>query len=99
MKPYLREIQYFLYSQSFADGFRTSFAILLPALLGNYFDFFEIGLTISLGAMCVSLTDAPGPIIHRKNSMFITVAFAFCIAAITSFARLNVYSMGLEIVL
>ncbi|MGZ3854496.1 MAG: hypothetical protein ACXVBX_17000, partial [Flavisolibacter sp.] len=71
MKPQAREIQYFLYSQSLADGFRTSFAILLPALLGNYLGFFEIGLTISLGAMCVSLTDAPGPVIHRKNGMFI----------------------------
>ena len=98
MKPYLREIQYFLYSQSFADGFRTTFAILLPALLGNYFHFFETGLTISLGAMCISLTDAPGPIVHRKNSMFITCGLAFCIACITSLARLNIYSMGLEIV-
>jgi len=99
MKTYLREIQYFLYSQSFADGFRTTFVILLPALLGNYFNFFETGLTISLGAMCISLTDAPGPIIHRKNSMFIACGLAFCIACITSLARLNIYSMGLEIVI
>src|ERR1044071_8823473 len=99
MKTQAREVQYFFYSQSFADGFRTSFAVLLPALLGNYFDFFETGLTISLGAMCASLTDAPGPIIHRKNAMFITAAFGFCFAALTSLARLNVYTMGLEIVL
>jgi uncharacterized membrane protein (TIGR01666 family) len=99
MKTQAREIQYFFYSQSFADGFRATFAILLPALLGNYFDFFEVGLTISLGAMCVSLTDAPGPIIHRKNGMFITSAIIFCIAGITSLAKLNLYTMGLEIVL
>jgi len=99
MKTYAREIQYFLFSQSLADGFRTTFAILLPALLGNYFNFFETGLTISLGAMCISLTDTPGPIIHRRNSMFITCGIAFCIACVTSLARLNMYTMGLEIVL
>jgi uncharacterized membrane protein (TIGR01666 family) len=98
MKTQAREIQYFFYSQSFADGFRASLAILLPSLIGNYFGFFEIGLTISLGAMCVSLTDAPGPIIHRKNGMFITSAIIFCIAGITAFARMNIYTMGLEIV-
>jgi len=99
MKTYAREIQYFLYSQSFADGFRTTFAILLPALLGSYFNFFEAGLTVSLGAMCISLTDAPGPIIHRRNSMFITCGITFCITCITAWARLNIYTMGLEIVL
>lgn len=98
MKTQAREIKYFLYSQSFADGIRATFAILLPSLLGSYFNFFEIGLTISLGAMCVSLTDSPGPIIHRKNAMFITSGLVFCVAGITSLARLNVYTMGLEIV-
>jgi uncharacterized membrane protein (TIGR01666 family) len=99
MKAQRREIQYFFYSQSFADGVRTALAILLPSLLGNYLGFFDLGLTISLGAMCVSLTDAPGPIIHRKNGMFITSAIIFCIAGITSFARLNIFTMGMEIVL
>ena len=99
MKTQTKEIRYFFYSQSFADGFRTSFAVLLPALLGNYLGLFETGLTISLGAMCVSLTDAPGPIIHRKNALFITAALIFCIAVFTSLARLNLYTMGLEIVL
>lgn len=99
MKTQATEIQYFFYSQSFADGIRTTIAILLPALLGNYFGFFDTGITISLGAMCVSLVDAPGPIVHRKNSLFITSAIVFCIAGITSIARLNIYTMGLEIVL
>jgi uncharacterized membrane protein (TIGR01666 family) len=97
MKTQAREIQYFFYSQAFADGIRTSFAVLLPALLGNYFGFFDIGLTISLGAMCTSLVDAPGPIIHRKNALYVTSAIVFGMAGITSIARLNIYTMGLEI--
>jgi uncharacterized membrane protein YccC len=97
MKTQAREIQHFFYSQAFADGIRTSIAVLLPALLGNYFGFFDIGLTISLGAACTTLVDSPGPIIHRKNALFITTFLILCVAGITSFARLNIYTMGLEI--
>jgi uncharacterized membrane protein (TIGR01666 family) len=97
MKTQAKEIQYFFYSQSLADGFRTTFAVLLPALLGYNFDFFEIGLSISLGAMCTSLADAPGPIAHRRNGMLVTAGFAFLLATLTAVARLNVFTLGLEI--
>ncbi|MFL5773720.1 MAG: FUSC family membrane protein, partial [Flavisolibacter sp.] len=91
------EIRYFFYSQAFADGLRASFAILSPALAGSYFGFFESGLTISLGAMCVSLTDAPGPLIHRKNGMLFCSLFVFIMALVTAFARLNMVTMLFEI--
>jgi uncharacterized membrane protein (TIGR01666 family) len=98
MQYQAREIKYFFYSQAFADGFRTSFAILLPALLGAYLNFFQIGLTISLGCMCVSLTDAPGPVIHKRNGMLFCSGFIFIVAIFTGFARMNIYTLGLEIV-
>jgi len=94
-----KEIRYFFYSQAFADGFRITFAILLPALLGSFYDWFEVGMAISLGALCVSMTDAPGPIIHKRNGMLFCAVFLFLVSFITPFARLNVYTMGLEIVL
>ena len=94
-----KQIKYFFYSQAFTDGFRMSFAILLPALIGYYFNFFQTGLTISLGSMCVSLTDAPGPITHKRNGMLFSTAFSFFIAITTGFARLNVYGLGLEIMI
>jgi len=99
MQKGTKEIRYFFYSQAFADGFRITLAILLPALIGLYFQHFETGLTISLGAMIVSLTDAPGPIIHKKNGMLFTIAFAFIVAIITPFAQSNFYTLGLEIAL
>ncbi len=97
MQEQTKEIQYFFYSQAFADGFRGTLAILLPALIGYYFNQFEIGTAISLGAMCVRLSDSPGPILHRRNGMIICCFFVFMVALLTSFARLNVYTMGLEI--
>src|SRR5215216_2677178 len=94
-----KEIRYFFYSQAFADGFRITFAILLPALIASWYGWFEAGMGISLGALCVSITDAPGPVIHKKNGMLFCAGFIFLVAAATSFARLNVYMLGIEIVL
>lgn len=92
-----KEIQYFFYSQAFADGLRATFGIIAPALLGLFFNFFDVGLSVSLGAMAVSLTDAPGPVIHKKNGMLICSGFIFLMAIITPLARLNVYTMSIEI--
>jgi len=92
-----KEIEYFFYSQAFADGFRATFTILLPALAGLYLNYFEIGLTISLGAMCANLSDSPGPIIHKKNGLLFCAFFSFLVAVVTPFARLNPYTMALEI--
>jgi uncharacterized membrane protein (TIGR01666 family) len=99
MQKQAQEIQYFFYSQAFSDGFRAAFAILLPALIGSYIGYFEIGLSFSLGAMCVSLTDAPGPLLHRRNGMLFCSTFAFFVAIVTPFARLNDYTMGTEVAL
>ena len=93
----LNDIQHFFNTQAFADGLRATVAILLPAIIGSYTGHFEAGVTISLGAMCVSLTDAPGPVIHKRNGMLASTAFIFLIALLTSYARLNVYSMGVAI--
>src|SRR4051812_24301053 len=97
MQRKAKEIQYFFYGQAFADGFRSAFAIITPALLGSYLGFFDIGLTIALGSMCVSLTDAPGPVIHKKNGMLFCTGFIFIMAILTSFASMNIWTMGLEI--
>lgn len=49
--------------------------------------------------MCVSLTDAPGPLLHKRNGMLAAACFAFLIAIITALAQTNVYTMAVEIVL
>ena len=58
MQTQTQDIRYFLYSQAFADGFRATFSILVPSLVASYFDMFEAGLAISLGALCANLADA-----------------------------------------
>jgi uncharacterized membrane protein (TIGR01666 family) len=94
-----QEFRLFLYSQQLADGIRTSIAVLLPALVCSYLGYFDIGIIISLGAVCVSLVDAPGPIIHRKNSMLFCLLFVFITAVVTGYARLDNLTMGAEVLL
>ncbi|NTS41116.1 FUSC family protein [Flavisolibacter sp. BT320] len=99
MNQKIREVHYFFYSQAFADGLRSTTAILLPALIGSYLGHFQTGLTISLGAMVVSLTDAPGPILNKRNGMLIAMSLAVVFAIITALARSSPILMGIEILL
>jgi uncharacterized membrane protein YccC len=94
-----REIKSFFYSQYFSDGLRISLGILLPTLIMAQFNLFETGLTLSLGALCICVVDTPGPTMHKRNAMLICNASIFAIAIITGFARLNLYTLGIEIAL
>ncbi len=92
-----REIKSFFYSQYFSDGLRMSIGILLPSVLLAQFHHFSLGLTLSLGALCICTIDSPGPLSHKRNGMAIGNLFLFIVAAVTGFARLNVYTLGVEI--
>jgi uncharacterized membrane protein (TIGR01666 family) len=92
-----REIKSFFYSQYFSDGLRISTGILLPSLVLMEFNLFDLGLTLSLGALCICVIDNPGPVTHKRNSMGVGNLCLFVVAAITGFARLNIFTLGLEI--
>jgi uncharacterized membrane protein (TIGR01666 family) len=97
MKFNSREIKSFFFSQYFSDGLRMTIGILLPSLIALRFDHFDIGLTLSLGALCICTIDTPGPLMHKRNAMAIGNLFLFVVAVITGFARLNVFTLGLEV--
>jgi uncharacterized membrane protein (TIGR01666 family) len=92
-----REIKSFFYSQYFSDGLRISLGILLPSLIFIQFNKFDLGLTLSLGALCVSVVDIPGPVIYKRNAMAVCNLCIFLVAVATGFARLNVFTLGAEI--
>jgi len=93
-----KEVKGFFFSQYFSDGLRMSLGILIPALTLLQFDRFEQGIALSLGAVCVCVTDSPGPILHKRNAMAIGNLCMFIVALTTGFARFNVYTLGIEIV-
>lgn len=92
-----RELKGFFYSQYFSDGLRISLGILIPALVSIQLNHFDIGLALSLGALCICVIDNPGPILYKRNGMVIGNICLFVVAITTGFARLNPYMLGIEI--
>jgi hypothetical protein len=58
---YVKEYKSFINSHYLSDGLRITAGIVLPALILSYFSLLSIGVSVSLGAMSVSITDTPGP--------------------------------------
>lgn len=79
-----QEIQNFFYSQYFADGLRITFGTVIPALIFSWLGNLQVGITISLGAMAVGLSDTPGPLTHRRNGMLMCTAVVLVSALITN---------------
>jgi uncharacterized membrane protein (TIGR01666 family) len=92
-----REIRSFIFSQYFSDGLRITFGVLLPSLVFYNLDMLSVGLTISLGALCASIADNPGPVVHKRNGMLICNLFVFLTAILTGLINWNPILVGIEI--
>lgn len=82
---YVRSYKSFVNSQYLYEGVKVTAGILIPALLMSYFDMLTTGIIISLGAMCVSITDSPGPILHRRNGMIACLLSIFVVSVLVGF--------------
>jgi uncharacterized membrane protein (TIGR01666 family) len=90
----IRNIQDFLLSTYFADGLRITIGVLCPSLILAQFGMLQYGMTLSLGALCISVVDSPGPIIHRRNAMLITTALIFVISIIVGLTNRSIFFTG-----
>ena len=88
-------IRYFLFSQYLADGMRITLEIVLPGFIFSIMGMLQTGLLISTGALCVSISDAPGPMEHKRNGMLYCNLFVFGMALLTGFANHNILLMAL----
>ncbi|TKC10203.1 FUSC family protein [Pedobacter polaris] len=95
----IRNIQDFLLSTYFADGLRITIGVLCPSLIMAQFGMLQYGMTLSLGALCISVVDSPGPIVHRRNAMLITTVLLFIISIVVGLTNLNIYVTGTLLVL
>ena len=91
------KIRYFLFSQYLADGVRITLEIVIPAIVFSYLGHLEIGITLSLGALCVSISDGPGPVVHKRNGMLYCNIFIFISAILTGLCNQNIILMGILI--
>src|SRR5665213_724525 len=92
-------VKYFLFSQYLADGIRVTLEIVLPSIICARFGRLDLGITISLGALCVSISDAPGPVKHKRNGMFYCNVFILLMALLTGWCNSNLILLGLLIIL
>lgn len=98
MNEKAQHIRYFIFSQYLADGIRITLEIILPAFICAQFGRLDIGISISLGALCVSISDAPGPVKHKRNGMLYCNIFIFLMALLTGLVNNNTLLLGLLIV-
>lgn len=95
----IRSIHDFLLSTYFADGLRITLGVLCPSLIFAQFGLLQYGMTVSLGALCASVVDSPGPIVHRRNAMLITTALITLIFIVVGLTNSNIYFTAVLIVL
>ncbi|WP_316811892.1 FUSC family protein [Pedobacter heparinus] len=95
----IRSIHDFLLSTYFADGLRITLGVLCPSLILAQFGLLQYGMTVSLGALCASVVDSPGPIVHRRNAMLITTALITLIFIVVGLTNSNIYFTAILIVL
>ena len=94
---YNGKIKSFFFGQYFGSGLRTAFGILFPAVVFSWLDNAVIGITLSLGALTVAITDIPGPFFHKRNGMLITILFIFLAALITGLLNSYTWLLAVEI--
>jgi uncharacterized membrane protein (TIGR01666 family) len=85
----IRSTQDFLLSNYFSDGIRITLGVLLPSLILAQFGMLTYGMTLSLGALCVSVVDFPGPLLHRRNAMMVTVVLITLTSILVGLININ----------
>lgn len=76
----------FFNGRFFNEGIRNTVGIVLPAVVLGYFGQLSLGLVLSLGALCVSVTDSPGPVHHRVNGMLICNMLIALVSVVVCYA-------------
>jgi len=97
MNRQAREIRYFLFSEYFSDGLRITLGVLLPSLIAAQLGHAPTGLALSLGALCVSIADSPGPVQHKRNAMLLCIGCITLVALITGLVQSYPLLLGAEI--
>lgn len=91
---YIKQYKSFINSHYFNGAIRITVGITLPAILLSLFHNLGAGIMLSIGAMCVGNTDAPGPIHHRRNGMIACVLIVFLVTLFIQLASWSVWLTG-----
>jgi uncharacterized membrane protein (TIGR01666 family) len=76
----------FINSYYLSEGIRITVGLTLPTIIGTYLHHENIGIKMSIGAICLTIVDSAGPVTHRKNAMLVCNAVIFVVSLLTGFA-------------
>jgi uncharacterized membrane protein (TIGR01666 family) len=94
---YRTKYRSFINSYYLSEGIRITVGLTLPTIIGTYLHYEHVGITMSIGAICVTIVDNAGPINHRKNAMLVCNAVIFIASLLTGFAVGSALATGLLI--
>ncbi len=83
---YRNQYRSFINSYYLSEGLRITFGLTLPTVIGTLLHHENIGITMSIGAVCVTIVDNAGPVMHRKNAMLVCNLVIFIASLLTGFA-------------
>ena len=92
---YRTQYRSFINSYYLSEGIRITVGLTLPTIIGTFLHHEEIGITFSIGAICVTIVDSAGPILHRKNAMLVCNAVIFIASLLTGLAVRSPWLTGI----
>jgi uncharacterized membrane protein (TIGR01666 family) len=95
MMDYRTQYRSFINSYYLSEGVRITAGLTLPTVIGTFFHHEEIGITLSIGAICVTIVDNAGPVVHRKNAMLVCNAVIFIASLLTGLAVRSPWLTGI----
>lgn len=90
-----KRISYFLSSEFFTDALRTTISIILPVWTLFALGKPQIAVTVGVGTLLASLTDASGTSNDKKTGSLISIILFFFAALVTSFCWPYPWLMGI----
>ncbi|MEO8253455.1 MAG: FUSC family protein, partial [Flavobacterium sp.] len=83
----ISKIQNFISSTNFSNALKVTVAAVSPVLLFSYFDHFQIGFTIALGAFFTFPSDIPSNFKHKINGLLVTAIIIAGVNLIINFCH------------
>jgi uncharacterized membrane protein YccC len=93
------QMKKYLTSHQTSLAVRVTFSVVLPPIVFFYLHDMHVGAAVSIGALCTSLTDTPGPPHHRRNGFYASIALNCLTALLVGFTNAWHLALGVEIVL
>lgn len=84
--PLFRKLLFFLLSEYSTDALRVTLTVVLPVVLLFYLQFRQAAITVGLGSLMISLTDASGSVAEKKKVSLISIPAFFLLAFVTALA-------------